>query len=172
MPKKKTAAQLNREIDAALRNIEFNDVEIAQMFKRRGSTSDSATAAILGDDPMYVRRFKMPKWNTHPTALQTVDVAIRHHNELGIPTSKHAHAARADFFRDLKKRFEAEHNHLLDEGDRAYGTNGPVISGGFHEDWPSGAKDKVRFVAQGKTTIGDAIQLHQALSKTRSPAFK
>lgn len=180
----KTAKQLEREISEAIssrtsrgsshgsgRGIKFHDADIDEMFRRRGSTGDSAKVAILGDS-MYVRRLRMPKWNIAPTVLDTVDVAIRHHNELGIPTSKHAHARRADYFRALLSRFKAEHDRLIGEAERVYGANGPIISGGMHEDWPSVVKDKIRFVAQGSGALSRAVHLHDALSKTRSPAFR
>ena len=154
---------------------EFRDAEIAQMFTRIPikPTDNSLTEAVLGNEPIYTRRFRMPKFNNPVTALQTADVAIRHHNELGIPTSKHAHTLRADFLRDLKRRFDKEGTRLFREGKKAYGTyeHGPLISGGFHEHWPTALKDKLRFLAHGETKLSDAIQLHQKLSKTRSSAF-
>jgi hypothetical protein len=172
----KTRRQLEREVDQLLggRGSEggggtrFGDDEIEQMFRRRGDDADSTKIAILGD-PMYVRRFKMAKWNIKPSVLDTADVAIRHHGELGIPTSKHAHRLRADYLRALRGRFEAEHRRLLAEAERKYGQNGPMISAGLRDDWPSIVKDRIRFVAQGASTIGRAVQLHEALSKTRSP---
>jgi len=170
MPKKtKTAAQLEREIAQAL--TQFSDPDIERMFKKGGSDHDRMVLAVLGD-PMYAKRFKMPKWNIKPTVLDTPDVAIKHWNELGIPRSKNAHAQRADYFRDLRSRFQAEHKRLLSEGDRLYGANGPVISGGFHEDWPKDLKDRIRFAAHGSTLLGDAVRLHEALSKSRSPVFQ
>ena len=149
---------------------EFRDAVINQMFSRWGR--DDRWQAILGDEPLYTRRFRMPKWNTPVTALQEPDVAIRYHNELGVPTSKQAHAARADHFRDLKRRFETENRRLIREGEKAYGTNGPHVSGGFHEDWPLAVQSKLGFLAHGITRISEAIALHQKLSKTRSPAFR
>ena len=185
MPKKKTPAQLDREIAEVLRGggsrvdklqFQYDDVEIDQIFKRSGSKGtigdhDKTVIAILGD-PMYVKRFKMPKYNIKPTVLTTPAVAIRYWNELGIPRSKHAHALRADHFRDLRSRFEAEHQRLLAEGERAYGKNGPVIAGGFREDWPSALKDRIRFVSSGTSILSDAARLHEALSKSRSPVFQ
>jgi hypothetical protein len=177
--KKKSAAQLDREINEALNGggsgsggvkLAYDDPEIEKMFKKRGDTDKNVTA-ILGD-AAYTKRFKMPKWNIKPTMLQTPDVAIRHWSELGIPRSKGAHAQRADYFRDLRRRFDAEHQRLLGEGARAYGKEGALISGGFREDWPTPLKDRIRFVAQGSTILGDAVQLHEALSKTRSPVFQ
>lgn len=175
---KKTPEQLDREIAEALhggarsnaKSLKYKDAGIEKMFQEGGPSGDDAKVAILGD-PMYVRHFKMPKWNISPSVLNTADVAIRHHNELGIPTSKSAHRQRADYFRALRARFEKEHQRLLGEYERAYGKNGALVTGGMRDDWPSAAKDRVRFVAQGLGTLGDAIRLHEALSKTRSPAF-
>lgn len=171
----KNARQLEREVQGVLggraKGAGFEDAEIEQMFRRRGSDGDSAKIAILGD-PMYVRRFKMPKWNIKPSVLQDASVAIRHHNELGIPTSKHAHRLRVHHFLALRTRFEAEHQRLLGRAERAYGKQGPLIAAGLREHWPDDVKDRIRFVAQGSTTLGDAARLHDALSKTRSPAFR
>lgn len=182
MPKT-PARQLTREIAEALRGgggrgvkLQYDDPEIEQLFKKSGSKGtigdhDKTVAAILGDS-MYTRRFKMPKWNVKPTVLMAHEVAIRHWNELGIPRSKNAHAQRADYFRDLRSRFEAEHRRLLDEGQRAYGKHGSLIAGGFHEDWPAALKDRIRFAASGTSILSDAVRLHEALSKSRSPVFQ
>ena len=188
--KKKSPSQLDREINEALGNVStklkaeaigkrsfsYDDSEIEQMFKKSGSKGtlgehDKTVTAVLGD-PMYARQFKMPKWNRKVTVLDTPDVAIRHWNELGIPRSKHAHALRADTFRDLRSRFEAEHQRLLHEGEQTYGKNGPLIAGGFREDWPAALKDRIRFVSYGKSLLSDATRLHDALSKSRSPVFQ
>lgn len=152
----------------------FRDAEVAAMFERRGDSDESLTEAVLGDDTLYTRRFRMPKWNREVTALDTSDVAVRYRDELGVPTSKHAHQQRAESLRDLKRRLERERTRLQREGDRRYGTfeRGALISGGFHEHWPGDLKDKIRFLSHGLSKISDAIQLHQKLSKSRSPAFR
>ncbi len=182
MPTKKSNKQIEREIAEVLNGgsrglkLKYDDPEIEQMFKKSGSKGtigdhDKTVTAILGD-PMYTKRFKMPKWNVKPTVLMAHEVAIKHWNELGIPRSKNAHAQRADYFRDLRSRFEAEHQRLISDGERAYGKNGSLIAGGFREDWPSALKDRIRFVAAGTSLLSDAARLHEALSKSRSPVFQ
>jgi hypothetical protein len=161
---------------ATAATLKYEDPEIERMFKKSGSKGtigehDKTVAAVLGD-PMYAKKFKMPKWNIKVSVLNTPDVAIKHWNELGLPRSKHAHELRAEHFRDLRARFQAEHQRLLREGEAAHGENGPVIAGGFHEDWPSALKDRIRFVSYGSTLLGDAARLHEALSKSRSPVFQ
>lgn len=187
-PTRKTKAQLDREIAETLRGAdgrggqapgsrrEIRDPEIARMFKESGSKGtlgehDKTVESILGD-PMYHKHFKMPKWNRKATVLDTPDVAIKHWNELGISRSKNAHAKRAEHFRELLARFKSEHQRLLTEGERAYGKEGSVISGGFREDWPSEMKDRIRFVSYGTALLTDAARLHEALSKSRSPVFQ
>lgn len=160
------------ELTESNEGLDFSDYEIGQMFEQRqGSSAESLIKAVLGDEPLYVRRFRLYGWGGEISALTDPKVAIRYHNELGIPTSKHAHTLRTEALKALKNRFNMEHSRMIKAGERAYGTNGPFISGGFHEDWPSTFKDKLRFLAHGTTEISDAIRLHQALSKTRSPAF-
>jgi len=180
---RKTKSQLDREIAEALKRgggnggikLEYDDPEIEQMFRESGSKGtlgehDKTVVAVLGD-PMYARHFKMPKWNRKVTVLDTPDVAVRHWSELGIPRLKGAHQQRADYFRDLLSRFQAEHQRLIDEGERAYGKHGSLIAGGFREDWPPALKDRIRFVSYGSSLLSDAARLHEALSKSRSPVF-
>ena len=112
----------------------------------------------------------MPKWNHKATVLDA-DVAIRYWNELEITRSKNTRAAHGDF-QELRDQFKVEHNRLIREGERAYGTNGSVIAGGFHDDWPDSIKDRIRFVSYGTTLLSDAVRLHEALSKSRSPVFQ
>jgi hypothetical protein len=126
---------------------------------------------ILGD-PMYLQEFKMPKWNRKVTILDTPDVAIKHWHTLGIPTSKGAHRQRADHFRDLKNKFQKEHERLVTLAEKLYGAQGGLISGGLRDHWPDQIKDPIRFLAHGITTLSEAVHLHDALSKTRSPSFK
>lgn len=178
----RTGRELDRDIAEALGSrrgevtagargeLRFADAGLEKMFRGRGSSTD-LRVVVLGD-PAYARRFKMPKWNTMPTMLDSVSVALRHRDELGIPTSKHAHELRADHFRALRSRFDAEHRRLTEHAERTHGTNGPLISGGMREDWPEAVKERVRFLAQGSTLLGAAVRLHEALSKTRSPAFR
>ncbi len=141
--------------------------EMFQLYRNGGSLVD----IVLGD-PMYARRFKMRGWNIDPTILQEHSLAIRHWNELGIPTSKAAHRMRAERLRELEEQFEREHRVFLRDAGLRYGESGPVVSGGHHEDWPEDAKNRSRFLAHGAQLAGDAASLHEALSKTRSPVFK
>lgn len=173
----KTKRDLEREVDEMLESGQgrgihaFSDAEIGRMFANRGSGSDDAKVAILGD-PAYVRRFRMPKWNTRPTMLEAVEVALRHRDELGIPTSKDAHRRRAAYFQGLRDRFVAEHRRLIRAAEAKHGSSGAILSGGTHEDWPENVRERIRFVAQGQSTLGAAVRLHEQLSKTRSPAFR
>lgn len=147
----------------------IHDAEIEQMFQatRRGT---DPTVTALGD-PMYVRRFRFPKWNIEPTVLQEPRIALRHWSDLGLPRSKHAHALRAEFFRALQHRFDEEHQRLLAEAEAAYGAHGPLISAGLREHWPALVKDRIRFVAQQGPKVGDAAAFHEYLATTRSPVF-
>lgn len=183
----RTRRELDREINEALgggshkkpggrsgsrvTGTRFSDADIERIFRSRGSTGDELKTAVLGD-PAYSRRFRMRGWNKMPSMLDSVDVAIRHRDELGIPTSKHAHRLRAEHFKELRAKFDDERRRLLRQGELAHGTNGPMISGGFHEDWPETTKERIRFLAHGATALAEAEHLHEALSKTRSPAFR
>ncbi len=147
------------------------DPDISRMY-HRVTDGEDLVSVILGDSA-YAQRFRARGWNIHPTILQDPSLAIRHRDELGgsISRSKHAHALRADHFRDLLRRFREERGRLIRWAEATYGTRGPVISGGFHENWPDETKDWIRFLAHGETRLGEAVKLHEYLSKTRSPAF-
>ncbi len=186
MPRQ-TKAGLDRDIQAFLRDDppsragrgrsghvdSYRDAQIERLYQKAGgaTSGDAMRTAILGD-PAYSRRFVARGWNIRPTILDDPQLAVRHHGELGIPTSKSAHRQRADFFRALRGQFEAEHRDLIRRAEQQYGAHGPVISGGLHENWPERVKERVRFVAQGGTILGDAVRLHEALAKSRSPAFR
>jgi len=94
--------------------------EMFQLYRNGGSLED----IVLGD-PMYARRFKARGWNIHPTILQEHSLAIRHWNELGIPTSKAAHRMRAERLVELRGQFQAEHSKFLHDAEARYGGSGP-----------------------------------------------
>lgn len=141
--------------------------EMFQLYRNGGSLVD----IVLGD-PMYARRFKARGWNINPTILQDHALAIRHWNELGIPTSKAAHRMRADRLVELQGQFKSEHSRFLEDAEARYGEVGQAVSGGHHEGWPEDAKNRSRFLAHSAQLAGEAASLHEALSKTRSPNFR
>jgi hypothetical protein len=187
MPKQ-MKAKLDRDIAAFLREDQpasragrggrdhlagYEDAEVERLYRAAGgaTSGDAMRTAILGD-PAYSRRFISRGWNIRPTILDDPQLAVRHHNVLGIPTSKSAHRQRADAFRVLQGRFQTEHRALIRRAEQQYGAHGPVISGGLHEDWPERVKERVRFVAHGIPVLESAVRLHEALAKSRSPAFR
>jgi hypothetical protein len=135
--------------------------------------SDKASLALsvvlLGDD-MYVREYKMPKWNVKPTMLREPSVALRH-LPIGISLSKSANAQRAEHFERMRTQVDAEWKKLLDAACKLYGEHGTLVSGVYRDHFPDAVKDRLRFLAHGSTMLGDAVKLHKFLSKTRAPIF-
>ena len=133
--------------------------------------STALASAVLGD-PMYVKQFKMPKWNGTVSMLKNHDVAIQHAHSLGISSSKADHREKAAKLQRLYESFQHDYAEAVLMAEHKYGVRGPIISGSHQEHFPNHVKDFLRFLAHGETMIGDAVRLHTYLSKTRSPAFK
>ena len=149
-----------RELDAA-RAGQYHPEDHAQIMARH----------ILGDD-IYVRQAHMPKWNGTVSMLREPKVAIRHAMDWGIPTSKSAHAQKADFFAHLGRKMEDEWNATVDLAVEAYGDQGSLISGVYRDHFPEDVKQRLRFLNSAKNLASDAARLHEYLSTTRSPLFK
>jgi hypothetical protein len=148
---------------------------------RNASEHDEGIAEALLGDPMYGHRVRMPKWNIEVTMLQEPKVALRYWHSWGIPTSKDAHRQRAEYFRDLAKRFSDEWDDVVERAIDLYGTTpdgrkdrlaGTLISGVYRDHFPQDVKERLRFLAYGGQMIKDAARLHEFLSKTRSPNFR
>lgn len=57
------------------------------------------------------------------------------------------HVQASETHRLMAGHLAVAHNALVQIGIETYGMNGPMISGGFHDDWPSEVKDVIRSIA-------------------------
>jgi hypothetical protein len=147
----------------------FRDVED----RRHTGTSTEALAFVLLDDPAYAREVKYRGWNGTVTMLDEPKVAVKYAYSWGIPTSKSAHAQRADYFEDLATVMGRAYDDLVERALDKYGDgSGVLISGVVRDHFPEMVKKRLRFLAQGQTVVKKAARLHGYLSKTRSPLFK
>lgn len=152
--------------------MKFRDAKFEKQFAAwQAAPDDDARALVLLGDPAYTRRFKMAGWNVPISAIRSPDVARKHYNALGFPTSKEAHRQRADYFQKLADELRIAHASFLREAEQKLGTDSALISGGFRDHWPANVKDRARFAARGYPLLEDAAQMHRQLSKSRSPAF-
>ena len=142
-----------------------------QDYWARGGHDSAVAETILGDSA-YVKKYRMPKWNILVDMLKEPRVAIRHGHELGIPTSKSAHAQRADYFERVAQELEAARAAYINHCFDTFGSQGPLISGVVRDHFPSGAKRRLRFLNNALNMVKDAQRLHEYLAKTRSPAFR
>ena len=138
---------------------------------RRGERDQIICRHVLGDD-IYARLVRMPKWNMTVSMLEEPEVAIRHAPDWGIPTSKSAHAQKANSFYDLAVKMGNEWNATVNLAVEAYGSQGSLISGVYRDHFPTDVKDRLRFLSHGKNLASDAARLHEYLSTTRSPLFQ
>jgi hypothetical protein len=151
--------ECQRELDAA-RSSRYNPEERNQIMCRH----------VLGDD-IYARQVRMPKWSKTVSMLEEPKVAIRHVFDWGIPTSKSAHAQKADSFHDLAVKMGDEWDATVNLAVEAYGSQGSLISGVYRDHFPEDVKQRLRFLNSAKNLAGDASRLHEYLSTTRSPLF-
>jgi hypothetical protein len=63
------------------------------------------------------------------------------------------------------QRVDAEIIRLLRGGEKKHGEHGPVISGGFHEDWPETLKDKIRAGHRLLNASNDAARAHARVAR-------
>ena len=160
--------------------------ELEHMFQECQSELDAAASGryhpedktqimarhILGDD-IYERQVHWRGYNGTVSMLREPKVAIRYALDWGIPTSKSAHAQKADFFRELAQKMDYEWNAAVDLALKAYGDGtGSLISGVYRDHFPNDVKDRLRFLTRGKNLSADAARLHDYLSKTRSSLFQ
>jgi hypothetical protein len=128
-------------------------------------------STILGDTS-YTDPVKMRGYNGDVDMLTEPLVAIKHAQNWGISTSKHAHSLKADHFEEIASLMEPEYNNAIDSALDRYGNgNGVSISGIIRDHFPDGVKNRLRFLAHGLTMVKDAIRLHRYLAKTRSSQF-
>lgn len=61
--------------------------------------------------------------------------------------TKEDHIRASETLRTIAEIARAAHVALVHFGASAYGMNGPLIAGGFHDDWPGELKDACRSFA-------------------------
>lgn len=107
---------------------------------------------------VYTERVKFPKWNIRPSA--TDEPRLLKSRLHGWTKQDHIDAAlwNAKMAARIEKAWGAE----LRRGIAKYGQHGPMISGGFHEDWPEGEKEKVRKLARTFNGFQDVMFAHAA----------
>jgi hypothetical protein len=161
------------QVSKAKRSHTFKDKQLEDLFKRYSKKKDSSEslAEIVLGDARYEQRMKMPKWNGPVSMLMNPDVAVRHYHTLGVPTSKEAHRQRMEHFQALRDKFQAERERSIDIAEKAYGQHGALVSGAHRDHYPESVKNRLRFLAHSWSTLGDAVELHKKLWKTRSPSF-
>lgn len=140
-----------------------------QAYWQRG-TQEALAEVILGSSA-YARRFRMPKWNIQPNMLMEPKVAVRYWHILGLPTSKSEHAQRREYFGQLRNQLNDAWYKYARLCATEYGDHGALVSGVFRSHFPMEEKRRLRFVNDAYNMTTDAWKLHDALTKTRSPAF-
>lgn len=142
-----------------------------QSYQKSDQNSPALALALLGDEN-YVKKMRMPKYNVPVDMLREPHVALRYRDVLGIPTSKAAHAARAENFQNLALSMDSQYNSLVQRAIKKYGSSSTYIAAIVHDHFPSPIKDRLRFLAYGGSLVKDAVHLHKFLSTTRSAAIR
>jgi len=138
-----------------------NDDEILD----RGTMSgDEARIERVLGDKRYTERSKFPKWNIMPTVLQEPRLFLKIFPEL----KKSDHVRLAADFLDKADTAELKYQAALNKASKQYGTDGPLISGGFREDWPSAVKDQIRVLVRTSQALKDAANAHAKAAKLRN----
>ncbi|HXU02810.1 MAG TPA: hypothetical protein VN903_17715 [Polyangia bacterium] len=113
---------------------------------------------IAPDPNPYTRRFRFPKWNGTITVLQEPRLFRR------LPEFSHwtklQHVQAAQDYLAYATAYLHTGASLVQYGDKTYGTDGPLISGGFRPHWPEPLKDAIRLHLHGATTFHDQSVAH------------
>jgi hypothetical protein len=146
--------------------------EYQAMIDRGHEPRRSLAIAIFGEDT-YVHTIKLRGYNGDVDMLREPKIAVRRALQWGIPTSKHAHALRAQGLDEVSRAMEEEYQHVIGAALKRYGDgDGRIISGIIRDHFPDDVKNRLRFLAHGLPMVKDAVHLHRYLAKTRSPLFK
>lgn len=74
--------------------------------------------------------------------------------------TKQDHIRASELSRTIAEMHLATRNALSAFGSQIYGMNGPLISGGFHDDWPNELKDRLRSLSWQVTRQSDISLSH------------
>ena len=118
---------------------------------------------ILGDE-RYAERHHFRGWNINPDVLQEPRLFAKVFPEL----SAEDHRKLSDKFGAKMRTVTAQHQKWVARGEKTYGADGALISGGFREHWPEGVKETIRRLARAAATYGAAYAAHQKAAKLRN----
>jgi hypothetical protein len=128
-------------------------------------TPEQKAKSILGDI-RYAQRYRFRGWNIMPTVLLEPRLFPRAFPEL----TKSQHLQIANQFARRAETIALQWRKWIKRGEATYGTHGPVVSGGFHDDWPESVKETIRRLAHGTSLLEQASQAHLKASKLRNVA--
>lgn len=121
-----------------------------------GSRGDTDRFKRVLGDVRYGERHRFRGWNIHPNVLQEPRLFPLVFPEL----TRADHARLAASFHAKGEKVRAQHHKWVKRGGATYGVNGPMISSGFHNDWPESVKETIRRLAHGSTLLLDAARAH------------
>jgi GNAT superfamily N-acetyltransferase len=131
----------------------------------KSPTPENRARRILGDE-RYAERHRFRGWNIVPNVLHEPRLFPRVFPEL----TRSQHLAKAQSFTAKAEKMEKLWHAAVTRGERTFGTEGSLISGGFREHWPEANKEVIRRYAGATSLLRDAAHAHLAASKMRSIA--
>lgn len=102
-------------------------------------------------------------WNVRPRVTQYPPAFRR----LFADWTPAMHARRAAAIVRLRRIIQAKQRAAIERGEREFGTESALLTGGSREHWPREAKDACLVPAQAHALYGDALCMHESLSKQR-----
>lgn len=124
-----------------------------------------------GEQSPYTRRFKPPKYNYEVQLVDMDDTNMRRYGQGQFPGwTKEDHVQAAKKFNAEAADLHHRHQVAVDAAEAEYGADGPLISGGLREHWPSPVKDEVRRRVRAYQAAKSAAHFHEVMATTRGMA--
>lgn len=120
-------------------------------------------------DP-YKRRFPFSKWTRTVTVLDVPQLFKRLPEFSAWKPVDHERTARQYLAQLLAD--EQVYRDILTRYEKQFGDSGPLISGGFRDNWPDYAKDACRFFAHRLTQFSDISHAHWRAAGKHSQTWR
>lgn len=121
----------------------------------------------------YTERVKPPKYNW-VVAIVSLDASnMRRYAPMFFPGwSIEQHRRQALFFYDETKEYEKRWQRAIAAAEKKYGAQGPWVSCGLQDHWPTRTKDRVRSLCRAYQATKDAGHFHEIVGSRKTKATR
>lgn len=121
----------------------------------------------------YTERVKPPKYNV-AVAIVSLDASnMRRYAPMFFPGwDTEGHKLQADFFYREAAEYKSLWQRAIDAAQKKYGAQGPWVSCGLQDHWPTRTKDRVRSLCRAYQAALDAGYFHKTVGARKTQATR